>query len=186
MTFADSITSFARNLVITNVSTPGVRPASVVQATGFLSLGPGAQVTATDLGINGTGFNVLGTVGIATGANLTVGRLYVGGTISSSGTYNPTSTIFTGVGQPANATLPYKNVYVDGSVNFDPGVFTIANDLVLTKPTAQLNMDGPVNVSGNLFIQGGNLQPNGQPLGVAGNLTPRATAPSRWAMRATT
>jgi hypothetical protein len=166
LTFADSNASALGSLEIANPTT--VTVASLVAVAGNLDITVGgASLIASDPTLNGTGFNVFGNVITPNPSTLTLGRLYVAGTLSVPPlSYTVASTIFTGTGQTAPATLGYQSFFVSGTVTMGPGNLNIGTQMIVS--SGSLTLSGPTTVNGPVGISGGTLKLNGQGFGVFG------------------
>lgn len=171
ITMSDSLLSFFGDLDLDN-TVGGILLNSMVRVTGDLAVAAGVSVMASNLSFVGTGLDVNGDVFASAGSLLQLGRLYIAGNTSITGTFNTTSIIFTGTGQTAPSGLPYQFLYSRGDVTFAAGTPTIGT---LTVEAGTLTLSGRTTVTSDVFIQDGTLKPNGRTLAITGALNVQNT-----------
>ncbi len=168
----DTSLSFFQDLSLAN-SVGGIDVQTLLQVRGNLDVVAGTTVNAPNTGPFFPGFNVLNNVTFQGGTSVSASRLFVGGALNATGTYDVFQTIFTGSGQTAPSGLAYQQLWTYGTVTMAPGPLAVT-DLVVSLPASSLTLSGPTSVSGNISLGnlgGGNLKLNGQQVIVAGALT---------------
>lgn len=165
VTMADSLQSFFDDLVLNNPA--GISFDGLARTQGDVTVGTNTPVTSTDQSDLGGGLDVLGDLTSAPGSNLAMGRLYIVGNLNVGGAWNQTAVIFQGANQVA-PILPYQEVFTQtANISFAPGAVSMTQ---LVVASGSLTLGGRTTVSGQVFVTGGNLKPNGHTLAMGSAL----------------
>jgi fibronectin-binding autotransporter adhesin len=161
LTFADSTVSGFRDLAIQGTDTTRVHN-SMIRVTGNVTVQPGAKLAATNPSFTGNGLAVNGNFSAASTAHLGLGRLYLRGSLSITGPYFITSTIFNGTGQTIPAGPQYRYLYVQGSATSQDGV--AVDSALVIQGAGALTLGGRMDVARGIFVENGVLDLAGNTL----------------------